>query len=99
VYPSRVPLPFAEHRTSAFYRALARDPADYGVIDLPLARTTFELGHYLLDQTVHRKRIPYDLDMDEDGEPDAISLCVTFYSVKAKIVGLLSGQSSQNPAQ
>lgn len=31
----------------------------------------------------------YDLDLDNNGEMDAVSLCVTFNSVKAKIVGLV----------
>ncbi len=31
----------------------------------------------------------YDLDMNDDDEPDAVSLCITFDSVKARIIGYI----------
>ena len=40
--------------------------------------------------------LTYDLDMDDDGEVDAISMCISFYSVKAKIVGYVPAPAPAN---
>jgi hypothetical protein len=55
-------LPTAPYHVPDFYARLARDPARYGVVDLPAPQSDEDLGRILLDKLVHHKRVPYNLD-------------------------------------
>jgi hypothetical protein len=54
------PLPTAPAGAPKFYHLIGKDPARYGVVDLPGPQSDEEYGRYLLYQLVHRKRIPYN---------------------------------------
>lgn len=60
VSPAPFPLPMSTLGVPEFYRGLARDNRDYGVIDLPFQRVKGELlpGEYFYYQMVHHKNIP-----------------------------------------
>ena len=57
-------LPAAPYGAPAFYHELSKAPDRMGVMDLPPPGNDNEKGRYLLYQLVHRKQIPYNLDMD-----------------------------------
>ena len=57
-------LPAAPYSAPAYYHELSKAPDRIGVMDLPPPGNDNEKGRYLLYQLVHRKQIPYNLDMD-----------------------------------
>jgi len=62
-----VTLPWSEHAVHPVYRKLGAARGPGGVVDLPAPATDNELGSYLLAQLTHRRRVPYNLDMDGFG--------------------------------
>ncbi|MBC7251079.1 MAG: hypothetical protein H5T62_12440 [Anaerolineae bacterium] len=50
-----LPYPTTEPTVSPFYHQLARDPADYAIIDLPMGRQRAK--KYMYFQTIHGKRL------------------------------------------
>ena len=66
-FRGQIALPSTAHDVHPIYNKIKAVAGQAGVVDLPAPRTDNELGRYLLFQLTHRKRVPYNLDMDGFG--------------------------------
>ena len=64
VSPAPYPLPLSDLTVPQFYRNIADDPQEFGIIDSPIQRVKGELlpGEYFYYQMIHRKGIPYKVE-------------------------------------
>lgn len=64
ISPAPYPLPLSDLTVPEFYKRLAADPQEYGIIDSPIQRVKGELlpGEYFYYQMIHRKGIPYKVE-------------------------------------
>lgn len=64
ISPAPYPIPLSDLEVPTFYRRIADDHQDYGIIDSPIQRVKGELlpGEYFYYQMIHRKGIPYKVE-------------------------------------
>ncbi len=64
ISPAPYPIPLSDLEVPTFYRQIADDHQEYGIIDSPIQRVKGELlpGEYFYYQMVHRKGIPYKVE-------------------------------------
>lgn len=72
-YRGAAALPSAPFSVPTYYAELARQPGRFGVLDIPVTRSNFIVGRYMLYQLRHGKRIPYNFNHRRFGarDPDA----------------------------
>jgi hypothetical protein len=85
-----LPYPTTDPAVSPFYHELARDPADYAIVELPMGRQ--RVKEYMYYQTVHGKRLAEGVVSRTPPEAYA------FIEADALLSLLRSGQAVKSPA-